>query len=407
MRETFTNENVLLQIETTNEEDENAMAVKLQAKMLDQDGTDVAISWHVQGEEVEKSPDGSLELGEIVSSKSVVHSLALVAPSTPSNYTLGITASYRLESTLEAEPALSKTLTIEVPFVSPFEANYDFGPRLHPDDYPDFFSLPALTTDTQGNVPQAQGIKHRWCLTSRIASFASEALTIESTAIVVNKVTSNMLCILDGVQGQSDSSSVIEARGLSTAVHHFDTRRFSMEDRRVSAVDCSLAITWRRQDPESTPTTTLLPVPHLTIPAPEPRVLCTAESIKTDTGALPVHYTIENPSMHFLNLSLTMEASSDFAFGGPKVRSISLTPLSRVTVSYSILVYESNTDNNESGNTGDSHSTRSSPGRGRWIWPMLRVTDPYFNRALKIMGTGPDTSVDDRGNVGIWVATAE
>ena len=44
--------------------------------------------------------------------------------------------------------------------------------------------------------------------------------------------------------------------------------------------------------------------------------------------------------MHFLTFSLAMEASDQFAFSGPKLSKISLTPMSRRTVEYDLLLLD-------------------------------------------------------------------
>ena len=213
---------------------------------------------------------------------------------------------------------------------------------------------------------------------------------------MINKVTSNTVCILDGVGEGTSQPKTVEARGTVNVAHVMDTRRFSVEDRRMSALDMSLAINWRRQDsPAESSTTTLLAVPNLTIPTAEPRVLCTAQTLDGDTDTMTISYMIENPSIHFLNFTLTMEASNAFAFSGSKFRSVSLTPMSRVRVQYNILVYEVESEDKMTEVEGQS---------GWWIWPMLRVTDPYFNRSLRVLDAGDGITSDDRGNIGIWIA---
>ena len=397
LRECYTGENAVLQVDLANEEDENA-DVSLEAKMRNDEGLEVSLSWHANGEEAKGSADGSLPIGSMPASECLTHRLAFTAPSEFSNYTLTVTAVYRLASSSDADPPVSKTLTLDIPFVSPFEANYDFAPRLHAEDYPDFFSVPEVPVEAENDEQPAQGIEQRWCLISRIASFASnaEALVIDSTSVVVNKVTGNMKCLPDMSHHDSKASPmVVEAQGMVNVSHILNTRRMSLEDRRATSLDLSLAVNWRRRDTApGTTTTLLLPVPRLTVPAAEPRVLCTRERSEDNPDVVAIHYTIENPSMHFLNLSMTMEANNDFAFSGPKFRSISLTPMSRTRLSYNTLVFEKE----------DDESLVEMDGRrGRWIMPMLRVSDPYFNRALRVLDAEDGVTSDGRGNVGIWI----
>lgn len=391
----FTNEEIILEVQTANEEEEDAN-VDLEAKMQDEAGSAITLSWHTDGEERPSSASSSLQIGEIAAAKSTTHHLVLPPPSDPSSYTLSITALYRLASSPDAETPFAKTLAFDISFVSPFEANYDFGPRLHDEDYPDFFRLPDMTASENDGGRKPEGIEQRWCLTSRVASFASEALIIESTSIVVNKITSNSLCILDETPEESRKPITIEGRGMVNVAHTLNTRKYGLEDRRPSALDMSLSITWRRRDAQPAPaTTTLLAIPNLAVPAAEPRVLCTLHSPEHDTDPMVIKYTLENPSMHFLNFTITMEASDEFAFSGPKFRAVSMTPMSRVSVEYNILVYE---------HGSDDELTVIDGRRGRWIWPVVRVMDPYFNRALRVLDGGVGVMSDEKGNVGIWVA---
>ena len=392
----FTNEQLLLDLEMTNGEDEDAV-VSLSARLEDDAGVALEMSWQADGLGHEKSESDNLEIGEISASEAVVRRAVWAAPLDPSTYTLIVNVQYRLGSALDAETPVTKSISVDVAFVSPFEANYEFSPRLHSREYPDFFLLPNLATD-EVRVPH--GIEQRWCLTSRIASFASEALIIASTSIIINKVSSNTACVVGDCQDAGQMDKVVEAHEMVNIGHTIDTQRYSLEDRRASALDLSLAITWRRKEtsPEST-TTTVLAVPSLTVPAAEPRVLCTAETLNRGAGVMTITYILENPSIHFLNFTLTMEASDAFAFSGPKFRSVSLTPVSRIRVEYNILVYEVEEEEKQKKKVLGSDEQM-----GWWIFPVLRVTDPYFKRSLRILDAGDGVTSDGRGNIGIWVA---
>lgn len=391
----FTNESIVLEVEFANGEDEEAK-VLVEAHAADETGSPVSISWHAEGTQ-DTTNDGlaKLEIGTIAPTASGTHRIVLLAPSEPSTYSLTISSKYQLRSSPDAETWFSKSLTVDMAFVSPFEANYDFGPRLHPDDYPNFFQLSDAKVGMSNTERVPEGLEQRWCLISRVASFASETLIIESTSVVVNKVTSNAICV---PQDHRDETPIeIVARGMESVRHILNTRKFSLEDRRISALDLSLSIKWRRAGtPGGQTTTTLLAIPNLAIPHAEPRVLCTAERPPTsDANCRTVRYTLENPSMHFLTFTLTMEASDEFAFSGAKFRSISLTPMSRAEIAYNILVYE---------RENDAEVVMVNGQRGRWISPVLKVMDPYYNRALRVMDGGEGVQSDDKGNVRVWIA---
>ncbi|KAL1306723.1 hypothetical protein AAFC00_005389 [Neodothiora populina] len=408
----FTNERLILAFEITNGEDDEA-DVQLEAKVEDEEQSSLDVSWDdsVSGDEKPASDQKTLRIGSLAATKSVTHHIEIQPPAEPSSYTLSIAATYRLAASAPTEPPLTKTANLDLAFVSPFEANYEFTPRLHNEDYPSFFSSPSAPTSDSDGKRIPEGVKQKWALTSRVASFASEALIIESTSVVVNKVSNNSRCT-PSESKSPDLPITIESRGMTSVVHEIDTHKFTLEDRRVSALDLSLAINWRRRDASTTTTsspsssnpettTTLLAIPSLAVPHGEPRVLCTIDATpstsSTDHRRLKVCYTIENPSMHFLSLTLTMEASDEFAFSGPKFHALSMTPMSRASYEFNLLVYE---PVNEDEVEMVSHHGK----RGRWIWPALRVMDPYFNRALRVLAGGDGVVDDGRGNVVLWIA---
>ena len=83
--------------------------------------------------------------------------------------------------------------------------------------------------------------------------------------------------------------------------------------------------------------------------------------------------------MHFLTFELNMEASEEFGFSGPKLRTLNLLPMSRQSARYNLLPLV----------------------RGAWITPNLKVLDRYFNKTLKVQAT-EGLRVDKKG-VSIWV----
>ena len=83
--------------------------------------------------------------------------------------------------------------------------------------------------------------------------------------------------------------------------------------------------------------------------------------------------------MHYLTFALTMEASEDFAFSGPKARNVSLPPVSREAVGWNILPVR----------------------RGLWLRPGLTAVDTYFNKKLKVL-PGEGAVVGKEGHVMVW-----
>ena len=116
-------------------------------------------------------------------------------------------------------------------------------------------------------------------------------------------------------------------------------------------------------------------------------------------------YTLENPSMHYLTFTLTMEASDVFAFAGPKLKTLSLTPMSRVGVGYDVFVYggAEAAAGADAGPKERGKMAVGGSGKGRWIYPALRVVDAYFNKTLRVLDAGYGVKADGKGGIGVWV----
>ncbi|THW09989.1 hypothetical protein D6D24_08323 [Aureobasidium pullulans] len=388
----FIGEKVSLEIQILNEEAEE---VNAHVRAEGQDNADVSLdlAWRDNKNKTNDLDLTNLEIGRISVNESKSHVLEFMAPLELSEYTLRLEVNYRLAS--DSGTPVIKTLESIIPFVSPFEANYDFGPRLHKGTYPNYFNLPEFSEEDQEQPKQARGMSQRWCLTSRVVSFSSEPLLVETTRLVVNRVTNNAVCDVDEQQPPEKLSRTMALKDMMDVPHILEVRKLTLEDRRPSAIELSLAVTWRRKNSrEQNTTTTMLAVPSMTIPSAEPRVLCTAYIPEnTDDEAITVSYMLENPSMHFLTFNLTMEANDAFAFSGSKHRSVSLTPVSRVQVEYRLFVYP----------VEDSTLTERQGRKGHWIWPSLRVVDAYFQKTLRVLDAEDGVQSDDRGGVGIWI----
>ena len=107
--------------------------------------------------------------------------------------------------------------------------------------------------------------------------------------------------------------------------------------------------------------------------------------------------------MHLLTFDLSMEASEEFGFSGPKTRSLNLLPVSRQVVKFGLFPLAKSSVEGEGGE-------REAEGKGgRWIAPYLRVEDRYFKQVLKVEAAeakeeegGLKMRAEKRG-VGIWV----
>ncbi|KAG2022175.1 hypothetical protein GB937_004270 [Aspergillus fischeri] len=391
----YTNERVVLKLDIYNEEDE-AADVSAEVRLFGHPDSAAQILWlDEEGEAIPpRSQDSSpIEGARHVAKRSIGvmdrssrRQLMLVLTDTlePSTHELQITCVYNLLSDYQTPIIATHRLALSI--IRPFEANYDFLPRLHPEPWPDFFTIDDdLVEDETTSKPR--GLRQRWCLNSKVVSFALEPLVIEKITLVLLSLGGGAVCDIGSEIVADPHALEIRPEELRESSFILEVQKLILGDRRPTALNLALEIQWRRIGTDAAAssadsanvTTTTLPIPRFVMPAGEPRVLASALASEAIPGLIHLDYTLENPSMHFLTFNFAMEASEHFAFSGPKTAVVQLVPLSRHTVRYNLLASK----------------------RGLWIQPQLNVVDTYFNKALRVQPT-EDMRSDKKGIL-IWV----
>jgi hypothetical protein len=380
----YTSEGISLELEVLNAEDVDAITdleVHLRgegAPPIEVRASDTLVPSDEQdedGKSVECTP-----LGRIVSSASSVVHILIPPIDLPYIYELAVKASYNLVSDLETP--VSRSLTMQLEVINPFEANYDFSPRIHPDPWPSFFTH-ENSTDADGNEV-ARGLAQKWCLTARYASFATEDLLVEDIDVEV-------IGMNGGIQSSTKRTSVLPEGGIRVTPRtleeaQFDafTQKLSLDDRGTATLDVSLLIKWRRDAKDSPLNISKLAVPRLLVSSSEPRVLAAVSYSASISSMIHFDVTIENPSNHFLTFGLSMEPNEKFAFSGMKQSTLQLVPLSRRMVRFRLLPAI----------------------RGDWIGPInCVIKDRYFQKTLKIAPT--EGMKMDKEGILIWVPPDE
>lgn len=394
LKETYySNERIVLIIDVHNDEEE-AADVSVETRLFGHPDSTANLQW-ADGESdpsKQDNPEGEVAIEEEryllqrpigVMERSSKQELVIVLADTvdASDHQLEISAVYHLVS--DVQTPIIKTVTVGLSVIRPFEANYEFLPRIHPDSWPDFFQVDdEILEDDPDTKPR--GLQQRWCLSAKTVSFALEPLVIEKVSAVQLGIGGGGACSIGPEMIANPGTSEISPEELREFQFILDFQKVILGDRKPTAVDLALEIQWRRRDTESTSsdqavTTSTLAIPRFVVPSSEPRVLASAMNSSTLPGLVHVDYTLENPSTHFLTFNLTMEASEQFAFSGSKTTVIQLVPLSRHTVRYNLLASK----------------------RGLWIQPQLLVVDTYFNKMLRVLPTEEVRS--DKKGILVWV----
>ncbi len=394
--EYYTGELVVINVDIINNEDEEVDAA-IEMRLLGPGMGTPELTWgsRLVGRDQSASLSSSRELenqtthlprrtiGGILPAARTTETVSFRATTEPADYVLEIKTLYHLAS--KPDTPLSKTLASELVIVAPFEANYDFLPRLHPDPWPSFFRIEG--DDNEGRLSSdlarsAAGVKQNWCLTARVVSFATESLHIETINASILGMYGEVAATITSTAPNGTLPSTIGPNEGKEFYLALEVQKLSLDDRRSGSLDLTVEVGWRRSHGPFNTNTALLSVPRLLVSGGEPRVLASLRQVAPGASSLiQVDYAFENPSLHFLTFNLTMEASESFAFSGPKSTSLQLVPLSRHTVHYNLLPYVT----------------------GTWIQPQLKVIDMYFNKQLHIGAT--EGMKSDKKGILVWVNT--
>lgn len=383
----YTNETIELPFDIVNEEDADATA-KIGITILSEDPpnfrlrtADGAESRALADEEESKLQDAPL--GPIKASETSRIAVILTAADRTTAYTLTLKVSYSLVT--DPATTIMQSATYRISVASPFEANYELLPRLHPDPWPSLFDHEGVQYPSAESSGPSHGLAQAWCLVTRYASFASENLKVLNLDVEVAPA--------HGVQCQTSKRKTLPAEGLEVSPKtieetQFDinVKRASLDDRNPMGLDVSFVVQWARLNSEpGTANRTLLAVPRLPIFNTEPRVLgavsYTQQLGKDDYTLMLLSITIENASNHFLTFGLTMDPSDEFAFSGAKQTTLNLLPVSRRTVTYRLLPLVKG---------------------GSWVRPNLTVKDKYFQKVLKVVPT--EGMKTDKEGFLVWVS---
>jgi hypothetical protein len=380
----YTDEPITLAIEIMNQEEEETEAV-LEVRLLGRSKDTLAYSWVHDAlspmKEVPPPLDGDLDLpghvvGRLAKGASTTEKIRFTAPAEPSDYALEVKVLYHLLS--DRDIPVSKTTLADLVFMGPFETSYGLTPRVHPDPWPSYFELQEAEAQQASESTDAYGIAQKWHLKAKVASFAEEVLVLKDLTVETHAVHGGANCEIN--REFDDIDAPLPPNKVHEWSFNIDLRKNNLEERRPTAIDTSLNILWQRSGDPSNPTVmTSIPIPRIHIPSSEPRVLATATNSTTVPGLIHMDYTLENPTMHFLTFELSMEASEEFGFSGPKLKTLQLLPMSRQTARYNLLPLMT----------------------GAWITPQLKVVDRYFNKTLKVQAT--DGVRNDKKGVSVWV----
>ena len=386
----YANERITISFEVRNEEDEETEA-SLEVRILGDFDEPPPIVWNSQpaSDDDDNDDDESLpghRIGILAPAEQKEQSITFSAAPEPVDYVVEIKIHYHKVS--DADTSVSKTASVAVPTVMPFEATYDFSPRVHEAAWPKY--LDVANADAASSATVARGITQKWVLSAVLASLTEEQLYVESIDLQESAANGHMICSITDEYDETTLPMTMTADASQQLQFGVQVQKLAIDDRRSVALDLVLSLKWRRSETDASSTTTttsatttLLHLPRLVVHGGEPRVLASVQYSSVMANLVHLDYTIENPSARLLTFSVVMEANEDFAFYGPKAGSLQLTPISRRRLRYNVYPTV----------------------RGTWIQPQLKVVDHYFNKSLRAIAT-EGMRMDKKGIL-VWVNAEE
>jgi len=135
-------------------------------------------------------------LGNMKPSEHVTRYFTFSSAAIPADCVLEIKLQYNLVS--DPETPTEKVVSVEMPIITPFHCTFDFSPRVHPDVWPDYFSIDDELFDDvgreDGKKPLSQGIIQRWCLTTTILGVGKDDITLERWELPLQHVAGAAAC---------------------------------------------------------------------------------------------------------------------------------------------------------------------------------------------------------------------
>ncbi|KAK9365001.1 Gryzun, putative trafficking through golgi-domain-containing protein [Lipomyces kononenkoae] len=250
-----------------------------------------------------------IELGTVRPSSSVESKFSISMPASVCDLVVDVTVTYQLLS--EPEIAITKSHTIDLPVIFPFQVSYDLTPRIYPHRWPS----PFFVYDFESHSPP---ITKRWCLSAVIEAVDFQNLEVRDYDFGLSNVVGVRCDLLD------DKPKALPRESASSDAYRYnfiiDVTNNDATEKRIATADAQLRLSWRRTNMgsdsnEMVDNSFTLPTLKLTFPLLEPRVLMDVES--TSSEKVHLVYFIENATSHLLTFSVTLDLNNDMSLSYP------------------------------------------------------------------------------------------
>ncbi|KAK9235602.1 Gryzun, putative trafficking through golgi-domain-containing protein [Lipomyces kononenkoae] len=255
------------------------------------------------------SSSDTIELGTVGPTSSVQCKSSISMPTTVCDLVVDVTVTYQLLS--EPDITITKSHTIDLPVIFPFQVSYDLTPGIYPRRWPS----PFFVYNLESHSPP---ITKRWCLSAIIDAVDLQHLEIRDYDFGLSNLLGVSCELLD------DKPKALPRDGSSSDAYRYnfmmDVTNDDPMEKRIATADAHLRLSWRRTDmasgfDEKVDNSFTLPTLKLTFPLLEPRVLMDVKSTSPENVHLV--YFIENATSHLLTFSVTLDLNTDMSLSYP------------------------------------------------------------------------------------------
>ncbi|KAI8996802.1 Gryzun, putative trafficking through golgi-domain-containing protein [Pilobolus umbonatus] len=309
-----------LNVNLTSHEKE-AISVILSVSMKHSEGT-VMEDYVVFSSDLEKGDvkaNSSVQLGKINPGESIVKSVYLHGGKSPGSRIVNFQVKYNIVGKEESQ-LVEKEEHIRIPFVNPFDAN---------------FELCAQCEKLNDAICPDLGKSERWLLVAAIRCFSAWDLVINSVELLKSETskssTTSMKLIseVDNIQEQ-----VWKTGHVYNANYLFQLNTDDITEAQLPVSPGKIVIKWKRSGTEGIFNKSILHLPTIQFQEQGLKVLADLSNDIYQGEPFTITYTIDNPTEYLAEYSATIELSEAFVFSGYKQVKGRVLPLSRMKYQY-------------------------------------------------------------------------
>ncbi|CAO3595427.1 unnamed protein product [Absidia cylindrospora] len=309
-----------LEVTLTNDEP-TAIVVTLHVEMKNAEGQvkEDYIAFTMD-DKTPKQAIGEVELGQVDPSQSVTKTVYLYGSRLTGSRLITLTARYSSVGSLDA--LVEKAESIRIPFVTPFDTNFEVCAQNE-----------ATKTTMESVLPNTSQTE-KWLLVTSIRCCSTWDLLIDRIELhePVNETDNASLILLSKLDEFSNQKW--QTGHVYNADYLFQTTMLDVTDNVPAMQTGHITIFWKRYNQDGPLSKTTIQLPPLTFQQPALTVLADVPSEIYLGEPITLTYQLNNPTTRIAEYTGSIELSDAFVFSGYKQLKGRILPLTRASYHY-------------------------------------------------------------------------